>query len=59
MEKDRIANTVYLGECAGSRLVGRKRKKWIDTVNKFRCKTKRMNVVNGGGLRGNTLGINP
>ena len=32
MENDRIANRVYIGECAGSRSVGRPRKRWIDTM---------------------------
>ena len=32
MEKKRIAKRVYVGECAGSRSVGRVRKRWIDTV---------------------------
>ena len=32
MEKDRIAKTVYIGDCAGSRSVGRPRKRWTDTV---------------------------
>ena len=32
MEKDRIAKRVHVGECAGSRSVGRPRKRWIDTV---------------------------
>ena len=32
MENDRIAKRVYVGECAGSRSVGRSRKRWIDTV---------------------------
>ena len=32
MENDRIAKRVYVGECAGSRSVGRPRKRWIDTV---------------------------
>ena len=32
MEKDRIAKRVYVGECGGSRSVGRPRKRWIDTV---------------------------
>ena len=31
-EKDRIAKRVYVVESAGSRLVGRPRKSWIDTV---------------------------
>ena len=32
MEKEMIANTAYVGECAGNRSVGRPRKEWIDTV---------------------------
>ena len=32
MENDRIAKRVYVGECAGSRSVGRPWKRWIDTV---------------------------
>ena len=32
MENDRIAKRVYLGECAGSCLVGRPWKRWIDTI---------------------------
>ena len=32
MENDRIAKMVYVRECAGSRSVGRTRKRWIDTV---------------------------
>ena len=32
MENDRNAKRVYVGECAGSRSVGRPRKRWIDTV---------------------------
>ena len=32
MERDKIAKRVYVGECAGSRLVCRPRKRWIDTV---------------------------
>ena len=39
MERDMIAKRVYAGECAGSRSVGRPRKKWIDTVNE--CLKKR------------------
>ena len=35
MERDRIANRVYVGEFAGSRSVGRLRKRWIDTVKVF------------------------
>ena len=32
MENERIANKVYVGKCAGSRSVGRPRKRWFDTV---------------------------
>ena len=32
VEKERIVKRVYVGECAGSRSVGRPRKRWIDTV---------------------------
>ena len=34
-----IAKRVYVGECAGSRSVGRLRKKWIDMVKE--CLQKR------------------
>ena len=30
--EDRIAKRVYVEECAGSRSVGRTRKRWIDAV---------------------------
>ena len=30
MEHDRFAKRIYVGECAGSRLVGRPRKIWLD-----------------------------
>ena len=39
MERDRIAKRVYVGECAGSRSVGRSRMRWIDTVKE--CLMKR------------------
>ena len=32
IERDRIAKRIYIGECAGSCSVGRKHKRWIDTV---------------------------
>ena len=32
IENDRIAKRVYVGECDGSRSLGRSGKKWIDTV---------------------------
>ena len=32
MENDNIAKRVYVGECAGSRSVGRPRKRFIDNV---------------------------
>ena len=31
-ENDRDAKRVYVGECAGSRSVGRPRNRWIDNV---------------------------
>ena len=39
MERDRIAKRVYVGECAGSRSVGRPQKRWIDSVKE--CLKKR------------------
>ena len=39
MEKDRVAKRVYVVECAGSRSVGRSRKRWVDTVKE--CLRKR------------------
>ena len=35
MKNDRIAKRLYEGECAGSRSMGRPRKKWIDTVKDY------------------------
>ena len=59
MENDRIAKRAYVGECAGSRSVGRLLKRCIDTVKD--CLKKRgldvrqegelcMMEVYGGGL---------
>ena len=31
-ENDRITKRVYVGDCAGSRLVGQQWKRWISTV---------------------------
>ena len=39
VERDRIAKRVYVGECPGSRSVGRPRKRWIDTMKE--CLKKR------------------
>ena len=39
MENGRIAQRVYVGECAGSRSVGRLRKRWMDTLKE--CIRKR------------------
>ena len=39
MERDMIAKRVYVGECAGSRSVGRLWKRWIDIVKE--CLRKR------------------
>ena len=38
-EMDRISKRVYVGECAGSRSVGRSRKSWIDILKE--CLSKR------------------
>ena len=40
-ENDRIAKRVYVGECAGSRSVGRPQKRWIDIVNEELLEEKR------------------
>ena len=49
MEKDRTPRRVYVGECAGSRSVGRPRKRWIDSVKD--CLRKRgLNVRQAGRL---------
>ena len=39
MKRDRIAKKVYVGEYAGSHLVGRPRKRLIDTVKECLKKT--------------------
>ena len=39
MERDRIAKSVYVGECAFTRSLGRPRKRWIDTMKE--CLKKR------------------
>ena len=39
MENGRLAQRVYVGECAGSRSVGRLRKRWMDTLKE--CLRKR------------------
>ena len=41
MENDRVANRIDVGECAGSRSVGRPRKKWTDTIKDCLTKKKR------------------
>ena len=67
MENDRIAKRVYVGECAGSRSVGRPRKRWIDTVKEC-LKKRRLDVrqarrmvhdrsVWQGLVRGNVWGV--
>ena len=53
VERDMIAKRVYVGECAGSRSVGRPRKRWIYAVKD--CLGKRgllcqASKKNGGGL---------
>ena len=39
MENDRIVKRVYVGECAGSRSVGRLQKRWMDSMKE--CLRKR------------------
>ena len=39
MERDRIGKKVYVGECAGSRSLGRTWKRFTDTVNERLRKT--------------------
>ena len=39
MERDRIAKRVYVGDCVGSRSVGRPWKRWIDAMKE--CLRKR------------------
>ena len=39
MERNRITQSVYVGECAGGRSVGRPQKRWIDTMKE--CLKKR------------------
>ena len=41
MGSGRIAEEVYVGECAGSRSVGRPRKRWTDAVKDCLIKKKR------------------
>ena len=59
MENDKIANRVYVGECAGSRSVSRVQKRWIDTMKE--CLRKR--CLDGkqeewwGFVRGNAYGV--
>ena len=59
MENDRVAKWVCVGECAGSRSVGRPRKRWIDTMKD--CLKKRIMIhdrnVWRGFVRGNAWGV--
>ena len=67
MENDKIAKKVFVGECAGSRSLGRRRKSWIYTMKDCLKKrgldvmqTRRMvhdrNVFQGF-VRGNVWGV--
>ena len=38
MEINRIAKRFYVGECAGSRTVGKPQKRWTDTIKDFKKK---------------------
>ena len=63
-ENDRIAKRVYVG-VAGSRSLGKQRKRWIDTMNDYLKKrgldikaSKKKNVSKWRGfVRGNALGV--
>ena len=67
MENYRIAKSVCVGKCVGSRSVGRPRKRWIDTMNE--CLKKRgLDVMQAtrmvqdrtewrGFVRGNAWGV--
>ena len=55
IENDRIAKRVYVGEWAGSRSVGRPKKRWIDTVKD--CLKKRGLGVWRGFVRGNVWDV--
>ena len=43
MDNDRIAKRVYVEEYAGSRSVGRPRKRWIDKEKRFGCQASKEN----------------
>ena len=65
VERDRIAKRVCVGECAGSRSVGRPQKRWSDTVKEF-LKKRGLDVSEQGewsriGVKAGSvaLGINP
>ena len=55
MKNDRIAKRVYVGECAGRRLVGRLRKRWIDTVKD--CLKKRGLYVRQARIMSHNKGV--
>ena len=63
MENDRIAKSVYVGECAGRCSVGRPSKRWIDTVKKRGCMSDihqwldKAWSVRRGFVRGNAWGF--
>ena len=60
MERDRIAKRVYVGECAGSRSVGRPQKRWIDSVKERVKKSKQGEFVQDrSGWRRVCEGMNP
>ena len=48
VERDKITKRVYLGECAGSRSVGRQRKRWNDTASGKQGEWCRIRVNTGG-----------
>ena len=48
IENDKVAERVNVGECVGSRLVGRPRKRWTDSLNeekRFECSVSKKDGV--------------
>ena len=63
MEDERIANRVFVGECAESCSLGRPRKRWIDTVKEclkkrgLDVRQERKRVEDRSGWWGNAWGV--
>ena len=52
-ENDRITKEVYVEECAGSRWVGRPRKKWMLEEERFGCQASKENGIFPDNLKAN------